>query len=300
MTLITDPASGTDAAIAADLARLVAADIGIELVIRSDVPFWRDDGAPRVAIARYEELRVAGHQAQPGEARVDALRVLMPLYTEEIYVIARRDSPLTYLHDLRDARINVGPDGSSRWLAAARLYDRMFGAPMPLENVHALDDGDALTRLVVDKSLDAMLVVAAQPSKWLAELPPEMAREIKLLKLDREHPAGERAIGAYLPATVRAANYGQWLTEDVPTLATMSFLITSEYTDPAAAKRLDSFTRALCRNLSDLRRDGHPKWREVQPGLEVDAGLPVSASARAVFQACLAEGEAGTSAVNRR
>ena len=37
------------------------------------------------------------------------LRVIMPLYNEEIYFIVRADSPLNYVHEIKDAKINVGP-----------------------------------------------------------------------------------------------------------------------------------------------------------------------------------------------
>ena len=33
----------------------------------------------------------------------------MPLYNEEIYFITRADSPLNYVHEIKDAKINAGP-----------------------------------------------------------------------------------------------------------------------------------------------------------------------------------------------
>ena len=35
------------------------------------------------------------------------LRVVMPLYNEEIYFIVRADSELNYIHDIKNARISA-------------------------------------------------------------------------------------------------------------------------------------------------------------------------------------------------
>jgi TRAP-type uncharacterized transport system substrate-binding protein len=212
--------------------------------------------------------------------------VVTPLYTEEIHAIARRDSPLSFMHELREARINVGPDPGNRGLTAARLYQRMFGTPISPANVSTLSDEAALNRLVKDKSLDVVLIVAGQPAKWLKDLPPDLAQSLKVLKLDRNHPLGQKAIEAYLPATLHAASYGKWLSQDVPTLATIAFLVTLDYTNSAAAQRLDAFLRAVCRNMPALRQQGHPKWREVQLGLELETGWPYHPAVKSAFESC--------------
>jgi uncharacterized protein len=172
--------------------------------------------------------------------------------------------------------------------------------PIPAGDTSFLDDDAALARLVADRTIDAMMVIAAQPAKWLADLPPRMAHSIKLLKLDAAHPLGEKAIEIYLPAVVRASSYGGWLAEDTPTLATMAFLVTSEYAEAAYLERLDTFGRALCRHLPTLRRNGHPKWIEVEPRFEIDAIWPYSAPVRAAFQSCLTAHPSGASAVRSR
>jgi TRAP-type uncharacterized transport system substrate-binding protein len=299
MLLITETGNSTDAQIAADLSRIVSAEAGVQLLTRSDVPFyWTDQNMPRLAITRYEALQSARRHPDVGaRQRVDDLRVIAPLYTEEIYILVRRDSPLTYIHDIRNARMNLGPAGSTRDVTAARLYERIFGNPMPTVNASHLSDNEALRKMVVDRTLDAMIVVGAQPNRWLADLSPAVAQQIRPLRMDDRNALDQKAIDAYLPSVIRAANYRSWLSEDIPTFATMSFLVTSEPNDPAQAQRLTAFARSLCRSLAALRRDGHPKWREVQPSLEVDAGLP-PASARAAFQSCASDRATGTAAVN--
>jgi TRAP-type uncharacterized transport system substrate-binding protein len=289
IALVTEPGNSTDAQVAADLAGLMAADRTVQVAHRADMLSWPDDDASRLAIVRYEVLAAANRtRARTGEGP-DKLRIVTPLYTEEIHVIARRDSPLNFLHEIRNAKINIGPSTGSRGLTAARLYERMFGKPISQENLSGLADDEALLKLVNEKSIDAMIVVAGQPSAWLADIPPQLASSIKLLKHDREHPAGQKAIEAYLPTTIRRQSYSKWLHENTPALATMTFLVGSEGTSTEAVERFNLFADSFCRNLDRLRSQGHPKWREVQVGFDIDAGWPYSPRAKNVFQACLAE-----------
>jgi TRAP-type uncharacterized transport system substrate-binding protein len=295
LALVTEPGNSTDAQVAADLGRLTAAERSVQIVHRADMLSWPDDNAARLAIVRYEALEAANRSRARTGDRSDMLRVVTPLYTEEIHLIARRDSPLTFVHEIRDAKLNVGPSTGSRGLTAARLYERMFGTPIPQANLSFFGDDEALNRLVNDKSIDAMIVVAGQPSAWLADIPPALASSIKLLRHDRQHPAGQKAIEAYLPTTIRRQSYGKWLGENTPALATMAFLVGAEGSSAEAHERFDLFARSFCRNLERLRVSGHPKWREVQLGFDIDTGWPYSARAKSAFQACAAEAKTAAS-----
>jgi len=295
--LVTDIASSTDVRIARDLARFIAPEAGVELLVQADT---FSGAAPLLAIIRYDVLKAARTGEAAAREAMDGWRTVTPLYTDEIYFIVRVDSPLAFIHDIREAKINLGPSKSSRGRTVALLYEQMFGASIPAANVSFFTDEQALIKLVGDRTIDAMALIAAQPAKWLVDLPPQMRQSIRLLKLDPEHPASRRAIQRYLPATIRVASYDAWLREDTLTLAVMSFLVTSDYTDQAAIERLEMFTRSLCRNLPVLRREGHPKWREVQPDLKLDASLHYSAPAEAAFHSCSADNRAGNSVASRR
>jgi hypothetical protein len=166
--------------------------------------------------------------------------------------------------------------------------------------VSFLGDDEALKRLVDDGTVDVVVVVGAQPTQSLMNLPARISSSIKLLKVDPKHAAGRRAIEVFLPTLVRAANYGAWLREDTPTLATMAFLVSTGEANPEAASRLEMLAHSLCRTLPDLRRNGHPKWREVQPGFEVDAGWPYSSFAKTAFQSCQKPQNPAAASVVRR
>ena len=270
----------TDVAIGRDLAKFVAPAAGIKLDVR---------GVPSV----FESLRLlhAGKnvklvilvsdldQALLRSAVRDAdanggagLRVVVPLYDEEVHFIARADAPLTYMHDIKDARINVGPPDSGTAEIVGSAYRRMFGKPLSAHQATYLPHEDALIKLVTDKTVDVVAMVAAQPTKLLASMKPDARQYIKLLKLDPNHAAGRAALRAYAPATVRAASYPALLFEDVPALAAKTYLVTLDFRDHATESGLIRFARALCQKLGTLRANGHPKWRDVELQLTPLAG----------------------------
>jgi uncharacterized protein len=206
----------------------------------------------------------------------------VPLFIEEIYFITRADSPLTYIHEIKGRKINIGPRQGSRALTAATVYERMFGAPMPVSQATYLEEKDALRRMLTDKSVDVMVLAGAPPLPLLAAMTPEAVHSIKMFELDRDEPQSRRALQAYLPASVAATTSG----EKVPTLAVMSFLITSDTADPGDLERIGKFARSLCTNLPVLRREGNRKWREVDPDLQLPVGWPYSAPAAEAFRWC--------------
>jgi uncharacterized protein len=134
---------------------------------------------------------------------------------------------------------------------------------MAEKNTSFLSNEDALLKLATDKSIDVVIVVAGQPAKLFAEMKPEARQYIKLLRLHEQAPESQAALATYFPATVRAASYPNWLSEDLPTLTTKAFLVTYDYHGGVPQTMLTDLARSMCRNFAGLQSDGHPKWQEV-------------------------------------
>ena len=179
----------------------------------------------------------------------------------------RADSPMQYVHDIRGARINTGPIGSGTALTTTTLYRLMFGEPLRDENASFLSNEEALAKLVTDRNVDVVAVIAGQPAKLLIDMKPESRQYIRLLKVDQANPATAAALKTYFPATVRAANYPNLLTEDLPALAVRAYLVTYDFNLGTTRTYLARFVRELCRNWRVLEASGHPKWREVSLSL---------------------------------
>lgn len=272
--IVTASERGTYIQIGRDIAKFIAPGAGIELTAlpsagsAENVQRLRDEEGVKFALVQSDVYQAFLDQAAGGNAKagemIRPLRVIMPLYNEEIYFITRADAPMQSVHEIREARINVGPLRSGTALSATTLYRQMFNAPLPESQASYLSNEDALVKLIGDKSIDVVVVVAGQPAKLLTEMKPEARQLIKLLKFDAETPAGKAALGTYVQATVRAASYPNLLTDDLPGLAVRSFLVTYNYNRGETPAYLTRFARSLCQNFATLQAQGHPKWREVE------------------------------------
>ncbi len=270
----TGPEQGIQPQIARDIARFVAPAAGIDLEVLASVgpaeSMQRLLDVPGVKLALLQSDTAFAYADATRRGNADAarllapIRVIAPLYRELIYFIVRSDSPLNSVHDIRDARINVGPLRSGTALTATTLYRLLFDAPIPDERVTFLDHEDALAQLIGDRTDDVVVMVAEQPARLLANMKPEARRFIKLLKFDAAHSTAASALRLYDAAAVRAASYPNLLGEDMPALAATIYLVTYGPRRDEDDARLARFARAWCKQLPRMQAEGHPLWREVE------------------------------------
>lgn len=175
----------------------------------------------------------------------------------------RADSPLNSLHDLAPARINLGPLRSGSVLTAANLYRLMFDAPIPDAQTSFLPTDEALVKLITEKSIDAVAIVAARPARLLANMKPEARQFVKLLRFDASHPTAAALLATYAPASALAADYPNLIEADQPTLAVRILLAASGHGDKHKMQ-LARFASAWCRNFPRLLTEGVPQWGDVK------------------------------------
>lgn len=275
--IVTASERGTYIKIGRDLAEFVApsADIKLDALTSAgsaeNMRLLRNDPDVKLALVQsdvyqsFVDIAAGGNMA--ARALIEPLRVVMPLYNEEIYFIVRADSERNYIHEIRNAKINAGETGSGTALTSATLYRLMFGEPMPDASASFLPNEEALARLVTDKTIDVVVVVAGQPAKLLVDMKPESRGLIKLLKFNPDHPSSTAVLKTYFPASVRASNYPNLLSADTPGLAVKALLVTYNFQLKETENHLRSMARSLCQNFPALQEKGHPKWREVELAL---------------------------------
>jgi len=275
--IVTANEKGTYYAIGADLAKFVApqADIRLEVLptagSAANVKHLRYDPGVKFAIVQADVYQAFVDRAAGGDKEASSimrpLRVILPLYNTEIHYIVRADSPLNYIHDIRNAKINGGVLGSGAALITHTLYRMMFNAPIPEANDSFLENQDALVKLIGDKSVDVVVVAAGQPAPLISNMKPEAQKFIKLLKFDPAHPSSKVPLTVYSSSTIRASSYPNLLKEDFTTVSVGAFLVTYDYNLAGTIGYLTRFARSLCQNFSTLQAQGHSKWREVSLSL---------------------------------
>ncbi len=271
--IVTASERGTYIQIGRDLAKFIAPQANIELDAlpsagsAENIHRLRYEEGVKFALVQSDVYQAFINQGNAGDTNaasiIRPLRVILPLYNEEVYFIVRADSPLNFIHEIRDSTINVGPLRSGTAMSATTMYRQMFGRSIGDDRLSFLSNEDALVKLTGDKSIDVVVVVAGQPAKLLVDMKPEAKALIRLLKLDVEHPASKVALKTYFATTVRAASYPNLLTEDIAGLAVKAYLVTYDYSRDATQTRLAQFAKSLCQNFDKLQTQGHPKWKEV-------------------------------------
>ena len=272
--VVTASERGTYIEIGRDLARFVAPDARIQLEAlpskgsADNVRRLRYDSGVKLAIVQSDVYQAFLDHAKAGNAEatrlISPLRVVLPLYNEEIYFVVRANSALQYVHEIKDQRINIGPLQSGTAMSASTLYRLMFNEPLPEKIVQTRSNEDALLSLTTDKSVDVVVIVAGQPARLLADMKPEAKNLVRLLKVDPNVPATQAALQTYVAATIRSASYPKWLEQDVNGLAIKAYLVTYNFDYPQTVSDLQRLARSLCNNFAALQSEGHPKWREVE------------------------------------
>jgi TRAP transporter TAXI family solute receptor len=275
--IVTASERGTYIQIGKDIAKFVAPSAGIDLEVlpsagsAENVQRLRHEPGVKFAMVQSDVYQAFLDQDKNGNSEagvlIRPLRVIMPLYNEEIYFIARADSELEYVHDIKSAKINVGPLLSGTAMSATTLFRLMFDSALPEGNASYLNNEDALVKLTTDKTVDVVVVVAGQPAKLLADMTPAARQLIKLLKFDASRPESQAALKTYFPVSVRATSYPKLLTEDIPGLAVKAYLVTYDYSLGSTVNSLRKFATSLCQNFTILQTSGHPKWKEVDLAL---------------------------------
>ena len=271
--IVTASERGTYIQIGRYLAKFVAPPAQIELDAvpsagsAENIHRLRFEPGVKLALVQSDVYQAFINQGNAGDANaatiIKPLRVVLPLYNEELYFIVRADSPLNFVHEIGDSKINVGPLRSGTAMSATTLYRQMFERPAVEDRLSFLSNEEALVKLTSDKSIDVAVAVLGQPAKLLVDMKPEARALIKLLKFDADHPSSKAALKTYFPTAVRAASYPNLLTEDIPGIAVKAYLVTYDYNQSGTKHRLGQFAKSLCDNFGQLQTAGHPKWKEV-------------------------------------
>lgn len=202
------------------------------------------------------------------------VRVLLPMYPEEVHVVALKDlskvsggvtlfgknvggnkQELNSLSDLEG--VKVGAWGGSYTTARAISY---LGS-VKYETVQFADDKAA--KAALDKGeIAAIIAVGGQPLQFVSEL----SASYKLLKIDSS--LAEK-VKAYQKARVSYRNIN---ASGVETVSARSLLVVKNYNTPARKEKFAALKKCILANENNFKEGTghHPKWSDV------DFSAPVS------------------------
>ncbi len=273
-SIVTGPETGTYIKIGEDLSKYVAQPAGIDLQALpskgsvENVQRLRYEPKVRLALVQSDVYRAYTDLMKKGNAAagklVQPLRVVLPLYDEEIHVVVRADSPLVTLRDIRGKRINIGPAGSGTAMTATTLYQALFGEPIPDQLISTDPHEIALGKLANNSGPEVVFVVSGQPVGLFTNIKPSVEEHFKLLGFDGSNPIEQAAMSVYQVTQIDRKSYPNWLADDLPSLATKTLLVTYDYNTPGTRQMLARLTQSLCSQFQTLQNEGHAKWKQVR------------------------------------
>ena len=210
-------------------------------------------------------------------SEVARLRLVLPLYREEIHVLARRD--INQLSDLSNkvvvtARSSMGSQHTARNILK-------LGGVTPVGGVQTLDAEEAVCRVVTGQA-DAMFVVAGKPTPLL--------KALAVLALHRDKPLAKvhfmplkslPELQQYEQARLTRGDYPWAYGSDkqqgaTETLAVRALLMAYDFSarkTPYQSQRCDvlkELVKTLVKSKPELcQLPNHPKWCEVDMTLSV-------------------------------
>ena len=198
---------------------------------------------------------------------VKGVRIMFPLYNEEIHLLASRD--IADVTDLAGRKVAIGKQDSGTFLTASLVLDILRINDADRQPIAA---SDALEKLLGGE-IDAFFYVAGAPASLFAD-PRIDSEKFHLLPL-----TAVPLKATYTPASLPANTY-PFQDAAVDLVAVKAVLMTYDYDRGRNSYHRQScdavadFSNLLLTRLDKLKQTGHPKWNsvdlsEVPPGWQV-------------------------------
>lgn len=204
---------------------------------------------------------------------VRGVKIMFPLYNEEVHVLARSD--IRDMKGLDGKTVAVGVKDSGTFLTSSLILDILqvkTGERLPL-------NPDAALPKLLAGEIDAFFYVAGAPAALFKDNAIDGAR-FHLLPIT-EAPL----LATYTASRIGAGTYG-FQTDPVDLIAVKAVMMTYDYDvrrnayQRESCKAVSDFSNLVLNNLDELRQSGHPKWKDVDltalpPGWQVGACVKV-------------------------
>ena len=178
--------------------------------------------------------------------RVVAKMTPLLMYPEEITVIVNRASNIKSLKDLSGKRVVIGSRGSGTWFTSVIIRNKIGLDWVSVEK----SQEESILGLIVG-NIDAMFIIGGHPHPLLNGLSASVSSNIEILNID----------GLNYNRSVLPAKTYLWQENPVNQYTVQANLIAAP---DVPTKAIAALTSCISLALPDLRRWGHPKWKDIK------------------------------------
>jgi TRAP transporter TAXI family solute receptor len=199
--------------------------------------------------------------------RVNKLRVVSPLYTEEIHVITRKDLKLESKEDFKSLRVSVGEKNSGTYITARRIAQKTGIRWKKTKYLNAEKSLKALK----NNEIDVAFYVVGSPAKLFQV---DDTNSLKAIELQQNIKFSDiltklPELDNYYSTMLLFKNDYKWLNEErIQTKGVQSVLITYNYKEyQPSYKRVKKLYSCLYQNKNTFKngKNFHKKWSEFEP-----------------------------------
>lgn len=291
ISLVAGFPNGTYFSIGQDIASMAKPSIFMEVKTSEgsvdNVRRLRSESGENAAISITQSDVLAQLKRSPKSSDrtlADSLRLITPLYNEEIHLLATKD--IKSIRDLAGKKISAGREKSGSYMTAQLITQHLEQSP----DMVFLSKQDAFQQLK-NGEIQAMLFVGGKPMRFFKEKLerrynnfPESFANIHLVPIT---PEDLPETLSYIESDLSNADY-QWIESDqpIPTMAVKSLLVSKDFSSKKnvyyrnRCQQIQGIYQALKSNINQLKSDAllpsddpnkkHGKWQEVALGAPLD------------------------------
>jgi uncharacterized protein len=284
MSILTGPEGGTYHRFGKDIAEVVRRECGADIEVRTsqgsldNLARLRNEPYTQMAIVQQDVLdyvRLSQNRDPTLKEWIEKFKYVLPLYREEVHIVARRAAGLRTIADLRGKSVAVGEVRSGTLLTATLIRFQALektGMRSPAIDIGPREGILRLLGLEPGERVDAVFYVAGQPVPLLSGLDDRIT-ERHLAQLSLVAVPSTSVSKRYSPAEFSKSTY-RWLDRAVETVAVRAVLIAYDFKGQQC-DNVAMTARLIKENLEELReRIGHEKWRDVGLDAEVPGWQP--------------------------
>ena len=209
----------------------------------------------------------AFHGGQDYEAPCQDLRVVAPLYANMVHVLVPRGSSANSLGDLAGGRISVGSAGSGTEQVARQILEA-YGLTYDDVEARYLTFSESAASLR-DGAIDAAIISVGYPAAAVLEATTTGGARLIPVETDRIETLKER-YPYYSVGWIPAGAY-PGVSEDIPTIAMMNWIVSREDLDSDVVMRLLD----ILQNDQAALRQVHEMAGQIDLAALADAPIPL-------------------------